>query len=181
MKLVCGLGNPGKQYANTWHNAGFLVVDAIAKAYNISYASKFNALIAGFKYNNQKVYLVKTLSYMNTTGGPLKQVMQYYNVDPSDLIVVHDDIDLELGVLKSKFGGGEAGHNGLKSISGALNTQDYQRIRLGVGRGMGQVGEKNAANHVLSQIGKAQQLQFEQLIDKSVELVLETIDKNYDN
>ncbi|MDR2508537.1 MAG: aminoacyl-tRNA hydrolase [Candidatus Ancillula sp.] len=149
MKLVCGLGNPGKEYANTPHNAGFMVVDHLANAWNISFQSKFNALLGSGLVGGVKSELVKPLTFMNCSGAAVQQVASYFKISPEDIIVVHDDIDLEFGQIKLKKGGGEGGHNGLRSITSALKTKEYLRVRVGIGRPKDSLGSKTAASHVL--------------------------------
>lgn len=156
MKVFVGLGNPGKQYLKTPHNAGFLAVEELAKLFGINEQfkanSKFNALTVETNYKGEKLVFLKPLSFMNLSGGVVKQALLYYKADSENLQVFHDDIDLELGVVRSKVGGGNGGHNGLKSISEVLKTPDFLRFRIGVGRGLGKPGDKTAGDYVLKNL-----------------------------
>lgn len=133
MKLIVGLGNPGTKYQNTRHNVGFWVVDAWAAYENITFIvdKKFKAEIA--KLNND-LRLIKPQTFMNLSGEAVGTLCKYFQVSPAEVLVIHDEIDLPSGVARVKFGGGNAGHNGLKSISQYLGTNDFWRLRLGVGR-----------------------------------------------
>ncbi|MDR1861901.1 MAG: aminoacyl-tRNA hydrolase [Candidatus Ancillula sp.] len=143
LKIICGLGNPGAKYHNTPHNAGFKVLDILAERLGVGWGNKFQAKVASASVQGQKVLLVKPGTFMNVSGGPLNQVAKYFKVDASEIIVVHDDIDLEFGVIRAKRGGGNAGHNGLKSIESALSSKEFLRVRVGVGR------NGDAADYVL--------------------------------
>ena len=155
-KLIVGLGNPGPKYRNTLHNAGFIAVDKIAQQLNANYWKDIcNAQVATCKFTSQvqgankdvEVVLVKPQGFMNTSGVPLKAVMKKFAVSPEDIIVIHDEIDIASGLVRVKFGGGLAGHNGLKSIATQLQTKDWIRVRAGVGRPQGQM---DVASYVLS-------------------------------
>ena len=170
MFLIVGLGNPGKEYANTRHNAGFMVVDAIAEAYSFGkFKEKFDGLIAEGMIAGEKVYILKPQTYMNLSGNAVVKAAQFYKILPQNIVVVHDDMDLPLGKIKAKIGGGSGGHNGLKSIDAAV-SQNYNRIRIGVGHPEGR-GEE-VVNHVLSGFGKAEK----EILDKDIKLVLNTIE-----
>lgn len=139
MKLVVGLGNPGKKYHRTRHNIGFMVLDflhdAVAERTGISAwqtSPKFNAEIADFKVKNESVLLLKPLTYMNDSGHSVQLAAQFYKIAPADILVVHDDKDLPLGEIKLQTNRGHAGHNGIRSIIACLNTKDFGRLRLGV-------------------------------------------------
>lgn len=132
--LVAGLGNPGGGYARTRHNMGFLVVDELARRHDGSFRSKFSGQLADVRLDGLRAALLKPETYMNVSGRSVRAATRFFKVDPSDLLVVHDDVDLETGRLQARLGGGLAGHNGLRSIAGALGTQDFLRLRIGVGR-----------------------------------------------
>lgn len=139
MKLIVGLGNPGKEYEKTPHNVGFLTIEQLASdaGLNMSLNKKLICNEVTTVINESKVVLMQPLSFMNLSGGPVANIMKYYKITIDDLIVVHDDIDLEFGQIKLKLGGSDAGHNGLRSISkslGNLGGNNYHRIRIGVGR-----------------------------------------------
>lgn len=140
MKMIVGLGNPGDEYAHTRHNAGFDTVDLIAEEYRANYwKSECGALTAKVKIDGEEVLLAKPQSYMNTSGGPVKQLCATYKLTPNDIVVVHDELDIDPGTIRVKFGGGLAGHNGLKSIADKLQTKDWARVRVGIGRPPGRM------------------------------------------
>jgi len=134
MHLIVGLGNITKEYQFTRHNFGFLFLDQIINDYDFkASAKKFKSEIFSGAINNEKIIAIKPQTYMNLSGEAVLQVATFYKVEPSNILVIHDDIDLELGRVKFKIGGGNAGHNGLKSIDAAIG-KNYKRLRLGVGR-----------------------------------------------
>src|ERR671914_1091323 len=132
--LVAGLGNPGGGYARTRHNVGFLVVDELARRHAGSFRSKFSGQLAEVRLDGLRLALLKPETYMNVSGRSVGAATRFFKVDPVDLLIVHDDVDLEPGRLQARLGGGLAGHNGLRSIAGTLGTQDFLRLRIGVGR-----------------------------------------------
>jgi PTH1 family peptidyl-tRNA hydrolase len=132
--LVAGLGNPGRGYERTRHNIGFLVADELARRQGGSFRSKFNGQLAEVRLGDLRLGLLKPETYMNVSGKSVAAARKFFKVDPADLLVVHDDVDLEPGRLQARLGGGLAGHNGLRSIASALGTQDFLRLRIGVGR-----------------------------------------------
>ncbi len=169
MFLIVGLGNPGADYVNTRHNAGFMTVDAIAEEYNFaSWREKFDGLIAEGKIAGEKVYLLKPQTYMNLSGNSVVKAAMFYKILPDNIVVIHDDMDLDISQIKAKTGGGSGGHNGLKSIDSHI-TNAYHRIRLGVGhpKGTGEV----VVNHVLSRFSKTELAS----LDENIELVTENI------
>lgn len=133
MKIITGLGNPGKKYENTRHNVGFVVVDMLAQAFNApSWQEKFNGLYTTVSINGQKVGLLKPTTYMNLSGKAVQAAMVKLKFKPEDLIVVHDELDLPASKVRIKTGGGDAGHNGLRSITAAIGN-NYTRVRIGIG------------------------------------------------
>src|SRR5215468_3089724 len=132
--LVAGLGNPGREYARNRHNVGWLVVDELARRHDGSWRSKFNGRIAEIRLDGHKVALLKPETYMNESGRSITAAAKFFKVDPDAVLVVHDESDLERGRLQLRLGGGLAGHNGLRSIAQHLKTQDFIRLRVGVGR-----------------------------------------------
>ena len=134
MKIIVGLGNPGKEYVNTRHNIGFMFVDEVAKTNNLSFSldkSKRAELATG-TIKGEKVVLVKPITYMNLSGEALRLVMDYYKVGVEDIIVIHDDLDLPTGKLRIRANGSSGGHNGLKSIIANIKTQEFKRIKIGI-------------------------------------------------
>jgi PTH1 family peptidyl-tRNA hydrolase len=148
MKLVAGLGNPGSQYAKTPHNVGFRVVELLAERVGSGFKNspKLSSEVANGSLNGTDLVLVKPTTFMNNSGLSVSAVMRYRKLDPSDVIIVVDDADLPLGTLRIRPRGSSGGHNGLKSVSAHLGTDDYVRVRFGVGRGETRGG---LAGHVL--------------------------------
>ena len=129
--LIAGLGNPGDEYAHTRHNAGFDTIDLIAEKLGARYwKTEGGALTAKAVLHDVDLVLAKPQSFMNTSGGPVKQLMNAYGVDADHLIVIHDELDIDPGTVRVKFGGGHAGHNGLRSICDKLGTRDWFRVRM---------------------------------------------------
>ncbi|HAT1180090.1 aminoacyl-tRNA hydrolase [Corynebacterium striatum] len=139
--LIVGLGNPGPKYAGTRHNIGFDVVDEIAGQNYTSFSvhKKSNTELAETRLGSSKLVLAKPRSFMNLSGGPIKALLQYFSMNPAQLIVVHDELELDFGVVKHRFGGGDQGHNGLRSTTKSLGTKDYQRLSVGIGRPPGRM------------------------------------------
>jgi PTH1 family peptidyl-tRNA hydrolase len=138
--LVVGLGNPGPKYVGNRHNVGFLVVDELAARMGGRFkAHKAGAEVLEGRLAGRRVVLAKPRSFMNVSGGPVVGTARFYKVDPADVIVVHDELDLPYGTVRLKLGGGENGHNGLRSISKSVGTRDYLRVRFGIGRPPGRM------------------------------------------
>jgi peptidyl-tRNA hydrolase, PTH1 family len=172
--LVAGLGNPGRGYERTRHNVGFLVADELARRRDGSFRSKFNGQLAEVRLDDLRLGLLKPETYMNVSGKSVAAARKFFKVDPGDLLVVHDDVDLEPGRLQARLGGGLAGHNGLRSIAGALGTQDFLRLRIGVGRP--ERGDRRpVADYVLSEFEP--EVDVEALVSRAVDAV-ETIARN---
>lgn len=160
--LVIGLGNPGSEYQNTRHNAGFLALDYLASSHNCTWqkSTKFDAEITNFIHDGKKIHLLKPMTYMNLSGKSAQLVKSYYKLDISDIIVIYDELDLALGSLKHKIGGGSAGHNGIKSIDSTIG-KDYNRIRIGIGRpdnGM------DPSDYVLGKFSKDERMNLDEII-----------------
>jgi peptidyl-tRNA hydrolase, PTH1 family len=147
--LVAGLGNPGREYERTRHNVGWLVADELARRHGGSFRSKFSGRLAETRLDGLRLALLKPETYMNESGRSLGAAARFFKVDPAALLVVHDDVDLEPGRLQARLGGGLAGHNGLRSIAQALGSQDFLRLRIGVGR-PGRDDPRPVADYVLS-------------------------------
>lgn len=171
--LVVGLGNPGDQYAATRHNVGQMVIDELIRRQNIKLsAHKSRTEIAAYKLgmgeNTHSVILSRTKSYMNETGGPIKALANFYSIETKNIIALHDELDIGFATIRSKFGGGDNGHNGLKSLTSALGTPDYFRVRLGIGRPMGQ---QDPADFVLKTFSKIEQKDLAEFIDRGADVV----------
>jgi PTH1 family peptidyl-tRNA hydrolase len=132
--LVAGLGNPGREYERTRHNIGWRVVDELARRHDGSFRSKFDGQLSEVRLDGLRLALLKPETYMNVSGKSISAARRFFKAEPESLLVVHDDVDLEPGRLQVRAGGGLAGHNGLRSIASALGTQDFLRLRIGVGR-----------------------------------------------
>jgi len=175
MFLVVGLGNPGTEYQNTRHNVGFMAVDEICDRYKFSpFKAKFDGLIAEGQIGSEKVYLLKPQTFMNLSGNSVVKAALFYKILPENIVVIHDDIDLSLGQLKAKCGGGAGGHNGLKSIDSNV-TPNYNRIRIGVGRPQNKGPE--VIDYVLGHLSKADK----EVLQKSFETVAEAVEVLIEN
>jgi len=147
--LVAGLGNPGREHERDRHNAGWMVVDELARRHDAGWRTKFNGRLAEFRLGDRRLALLKPETYMNESGRSIGQAVRFFKVDPESLLVVHDDVDLDVGRLQARLGGGLAGHNGLRSIAQALGRQEFLRLRIGVGR-PGRGDPRSVADYVLS-------------------------------
>jgi peptidyl-tRNA hydrolase, PTH1 family len=132
--LVAGLGNPGREYAHTRHNVGFMVADELARRHGGSWRGKFSGDLADVRVDGVRAALLKPQTFMNESGRSVAAAVRFYKVEPESLLVVHDEVDLELGRLQVRLGGGLAGHNGLRSVAQQLGTPEFLRLRIGVGR-----------------------------------------------
>ncbi|OLF15266.1 aminoacyl-tRNA hydrolase [Actinophytocola xanthii] len=161
--LVVGLGNPGPRYAANRHNIGFLVADELAARMGGRFkAHKGGADVLEGRLEGRRVALAKPRSYMNVSGGPVAGTVRFYKVTPENLIVVHDELDLPYGTVRLKLGGGENGHNGLRSITKSLGTRDYLRVRFGIGRPPGRM---DPADFVLRDFSAAERKELAFTID----------------
>ena len=177
--LVVGLGNPGDQYAATRHNVGQMVVDAIAQGNKLRWSThKSRTDVAAYKLGNgentQAIILAKSKSYMNESGGPIKALAAFYKVEPSQIIVLHDELDIAFSTIRVKLAGGDNGHNGLKSLTSSLATANYYRVRLGIGR---PIGQQDAADFVLKQFSVAEKKDLSDFLIRSAEAVESLITK----
>jgi PTH1 family peptidyl-tRNA hydrolase len=173
VRLVCGLGNPGAEYARTRHSAGFATVDELAARYGVRYwKEQLGNLVATITVRTAdgpcQVMLAKPQSYMNTSGGPLSKLMRAERIQPAELLVIHDEVDLPAGEVRAKWAGGLNAHNGLRSISDKLGTRDFQRIRFGIGR---PPGKMSVADWALRQLKGAQADEFDVEVAVAADLV----------
>ncbi len=167
--LVVGLGNPGEEYAHTRHNAGFEAIDLLAGEARARYwKSECGALTARGVLADEDVVLAKPQSFMNLSGGPVKNLCNAYGVAPDHLIVIHDDLDIDPGRIRVKLGGGHAGHNGLRSICDKLGTRDWYRVRCGIGRPPGRM---DVSDFVLRVPRKEEREDFEYACDRAAQAV----------
>jgi peptidyl-tRNA hydrolase, PTH1 family len=147
--LIAGLGNPGREYAATRHNAGWMVVDELARRHDGSWRSKFSGQLAEVRLDGSRLALVKPETYMNESGKSIAAAARFFKVPAEAVLVVHDDVDLDERRLQARLGGGLAGHNGLRSIAQALGSQEFLRLRIGVGR-PGRGDRRSVADYVLA-------------------------------
>ena len=147
--LVAGLGNPGREYERTRHNAGWMVLDELARRHGGSWRSKFSGSLAEVRLGGLRLALLKPETYMNDSGRSVGAAVRFFKVEPEQVLVVHDDVDLEAGRLQARAGGGLSGHNGLRSLAQHLGSQDFLRLRIGVGR-PGRGDPRPVADWVLS-------------------------------
>ena len=167
MRVVVGLGNPGKQYHGTRHNVGFAVVDTLASGPTAGrFQSRFQAQVADLMEGDQKVLLVKPETFMNLSGQSVRQVVDFYQVELADLLVVCDDINLPLGRLRIRTKGTHGGHNGLRDIQNHLGTTEYARLRVGVG-----AGEEDLVGHVLGRFRPSERPIIEDALSLAVQAV----------
>ena len=172
MKLIFGLGNPGREYENTYHNIGFMAVDRLSKKLNIPFnKAKFNALFGQGKYNGEIVFLIKPLTYMNLSGNAVAEFKRFYKLDSKDIIVFVDDIDLKKGENRLRMNGSGGTHNGLKSIVHSLNSEDFIRLKIGAGRDE----TIDLKDYVLSKIDEESLSLILSSIDEGIEKVLKLI------
>ena len=163
MLLIAGLGNPGSQYAGQRHNVGFMAADAIHRRHSFGpWSKKFSALIAEGRIGGEKVLLIKPQTYMNNSGQAVGEAMRFYKLEPKDLIVLYDELDLAPSKMRVKLGGGSGGHNGIKSIDAHCGNPNYKRVRIGIGH----PGDKaRVSGYVLGDFAKADQDWLEPLLD----------------
>jgi PTH1 family peptidyl-tRNA hydrolase len=166
--LVVGLGNPGRGYERTRHNVGWMVIDELARRLDGSFRSKFSGRLAEVRLDGRRLALLKPETYMNESGRSVGAAVRFFKVDPAQQLVVHDDVDLEAGRLQARIGGGLAGHNGLRSIAQSVGSQDFLRLRIGVGR-PGRGDPRPVADYVLSPFEP--EIDVEQLVRRSADAV----------
>lgn len=167
--LVAGLGNPGAQYAGNRHNAGFMTADVLAGRMGARFTrERTRAMVATGRLSGVMATLAKPLSFMNLSGGPVAAVRSYYKIPVERIVVVHDELDLPFGVLRLKQGGGDGGHNGLRSVTAALGTRDYLRVRIGIGRPPGRM---DPADYVLRDFSPAERKLLPDVLERSADAV----------
>lgn len=164
MKLIVGIGNPGKEYTKTRHNLGFRALDYLAEKLNFSFnEKKFNGVYSTVFLNNDKIIFLKPQSYVNLSGEVIKKFIDYFKIDIEDVLIIYDDMDLEVGKFKLKPMGGSAGHNGLKDIENKLQTNEYKRLKIGIAKNK----DIDIVNYVLGHFSKEEEV----LINPIMELL----------
>lgn len=178
MKLIVGLGNKGKEYEKTRHNAGFMAIDEIVKNYNLSFdKEKFDGLYCDFKIETEKVIFLKPQKYMNLSGEVIKKFVDFYKIKISDILIINDDLDLPLGKIKLKSKGSPGGHNGLKNIEKCLGTKEYKRLKIGISN------NKNVStiDYVIGKMPSDEYLKLMETIKIMPEIFNNYLKLNFDN
>lgn len=174
MKVIIGLGNPGKKYEFTRHNIGFITLDHVAEKLHISMdQAKFKGLIGEGRYMNEKVILFKPMTFMNLSGEAIRELLDFYKLSNEEILVIYDDLDLPSGQLKLRFKGGPGGHNGIKSILSHLGTEQFKRIKMGIGRP--EYGD--VVSYVLGNFNKEEEEGLQEAVKKATEASLSFIEE----
>ena len=177
MLLLVGLGNPGSNYTNTRHNIGFKIIDAINLHFKLSKQKpKFKGLLTTGSIESKKIYAIKPLTFMNNSGTAIKELIDYFKIDAKDVFVFHDDMDIDLGKVKAKFGGSSAGHNGIDSIDKSIG-KEYSRVRVGIGHPKDQ---KKVNSHVLDDFNDNEEERIQDVTENIVKLLPTLIEKKID-
>ncbi len=158
--LIVGLGNPGDKYENTRHNIGFMVIDSLILSINGSLKEGFKGKYASENFEGNKVLFLKPHTYMNASGESVREISDYYDIEPENILVVHDDLDMSFGKIKFKRNGSDGGHNGIKSIMGHLATDDFKRLKMGIGPKKG-----NSSNFVLNPFNAEEKKYLSEFVD----------------
>ncbi len=180
IKLIVGLGNPGKDYQEHRHNAGFWFVESLAsiKGSKFTSQSKFLGETSSISFDSNKVFLLKPQTFMNNSGGSIKSFLSYYNISPEEILVVHDELDLPIGAVKIKFAGGHGGHNGLRDTIKALNSKDFYRLRIGVDH----PGSKDdVVDYVLNAPSKSELSIIEQSVSNGISIIELLVNGNFED
>lgn len=176
MKLIIGLGNPGKEYERTRHNTGFMVLDHFADKMGESInQSKFKGLYTKMKYRGEDIILLKPQTFMNLSGEAVRQVMDFYKIDLDDILVIYDDMDMPVGKLRLRESGSAGGHNGIKNIILHTGSQKFKRIRIGIGRHP----QMKVVDYVLSRFMQDEMIDMEKGIDLACEAIIDYLDHDF--
>lgn len=178
MKLIVGLGNPGREYENTRHNIGFMVLDKFLNKYNInSSKEKFSGIYYEYNINNEKYLLLKPQKYMNLSGEVVRDFVKFFKINIEDILIISDDLDMECGKIKLKLTGSCGGHNGLRNIELHLGTKDYKRLKIGIANNK----LMDTKDYVLGKFNKEEQEILSKSIDKGVSIIEELSTVKFDN
>jgi peptidyl-tRNA hydrolase, PTH1 family len=177
MLLFVGLGNPTRDSEDNRHNIGFKIIDAINKKFNLSKQKpKFKGLLTTGNINEKKVYAIKPLTFMNNSGICIRELMEYFKINSEEIIVFHDDLDIDFGKIKAKFGGSSAGHNGVESIDKFIG-KDYSRVRIGIGKPQTKTA---VTDHVLKDFDEDEKIELEKIITNIIDSMPILLDKKLD-
>ena len=177
MLLFVGLGNPTRDSEDNRHNIGFKMIDAINQKFSLSKQKpKFKGLLTTGNINEKKVYAIKPLTFMNNSGICIRELMEYFKIDAEDIIVFHDDLDIDFGKIKAKFGGSSAGHNGIESIDKFIG-KDYSRVRIGIGK---PTTKATVTDHVLKDFDEDEKIELEKIINDIIDSMPILLDKKLD-
>ena len=177
MLLFVGLGNPTPDSENNRHNIGFKIIDAINQKFGLSKQKpKFKGLLTTGNINKTKVYAIKPLTFMNNSGICIRELIEYFKIDAEDVIVFHDDLDIDFGKIKAKFGGSSAGHNGIESIDKFIG-KEYSRVRIGIGKPK---SKADVSNHVLKDFDEEEKIELEKITNDITKSISILIDKKLD-
>ena len=177
MLLLVGLGNPGSNYTNTRHNIGFKIIDAINNHFKLSKQKpKFKGLLTTGNIDEKKIYAIKPLTFMNNSGTAIKELIDYFKIDAKNVFVFHDDMDIDFGKIKAKFGGSSAGHNGIESID-KLIGKDYSRVRIGIGKPKGAI---EVSDYVLQNFNEEENIGIEKISKNITDSISILIEKKLD-
>lgn len=168
MKLIVGLGNPGKKYENTRHNLGFMILDNYLLKHNLSFSkTKYSGLYCELVLENEHIILLKPQKYINLSGEVIEKYIKYFKLNISDILIINDDLDIELGKYKLKASGSSAGHNGLKNIEQCLKTSEYKRLKIGISNNK----EIDSINYVLGKFNKEESIIIDKVINTSENII----------
>ena len=171
IKLVAGLGNPGDKYKNTRHNIGFDVIDILAERLNISWSDKYDGAFAEIKYNKEKLFLLKPYTFMNLSGKSVAAAANFYKIIHQDILIIHDEMNIPFNILKLRHNGSAGGHNGLKSIIECLGSQDFPRLKMGIGRD----NSKEVISYVLGKYKPEETALYENFLNKGADAVIDVL------
>ena len=177
MLLFVGLGNPTPDSEDNRHNIGFKIIDALNQKFGLSKQKpKFKGLLTTGNINEKKVFAIKPLTFMNNSGVCIRELIEYFKIEAENVIVFHDDLDIDFGKIKAKFGGSSAGHNGIESIDKFIG-KDYSRVRIGIGKPK---IKSNVTDHVLKDFDEEEKIELEKIINNIIESIIILIDKKLD-
>ncbi len=175
MKMVVGLGNPGKKYFDTRHNVGFMVIDNYAGKRELLFKKKFNGLYTIFNFDDEKILLLKPQSFMNLSGEVVKKYCDFFKINYNDIIIIYDDMSFDVGTFKLKKSGSSAGHNGMKNIIDCLHTEDIRRLRIGISKSI-----ENKINYVISPFEISEKEDIKKVINITFDIIQDYLTEPFD-